>query len=116
MNNTVRFILKALLIIGSILALLLPALQNGFPLFYSDSATYIISGFDKFVPISRPMLYCFMVRHISLSFSLWLVLVFQAAITVGLIWLTFNIFLKSGKNGCLLYTSDAADEEDRVDL
>jgi len=94
MNITVRYILKAILILVSILVLLLPALRNGYPLFYSDSATYIVSGFDNYVPISRPMLYCIIVRHISLSYSLWLVLIFQAGITVGLIWLTLNIFLK----------------------
>ena len=96
-------LLNTILFLSSVLVLLVPALQNGFPLFYSDSATYIVSGFDRQVPISRPILYCLIVRHVSLSYSLWFVLVFQAAIMVGLMWLTLKNFINSRWTGFYSY-------------
>jgi len=72
-------------IVLSTFILILPAIINGYPLLYSDSATYIVSGHESFIPIDRPFIYGFLVRHISLSYSLWLVIIFQAVITITLI-------------------------------
>ncbi|MDZ4205070.1 MAG: hypothetical protein U1C46_09660 [Bacteroidales bacterium] len=78
-------LLYILQILVSVLLLVIPAIKNGFPLLYSDSATYIVSGQDAYVPIDRPVIYGFIIRYISLSYSLWLVVIFQALIVVLLI-------------------------------
>lgn len=90
-NRFVNFVFVSL----SVFVLLIPALQNGYPLLYSDSATYIASGHIGAVPIDRPMLYCFMVRHLSLSYSLWLVVIFQSVIFVWLTSLMLAQFVES---------------------
>ncbi len=78
-------ILQLLQILGSILLLISPAIINGFPLLYSDSASYIVSGQDGNIPIDRPIIYGFLITQVSLSLSLWLVVIFQALIVVLLI-------------------------------
>lgn len=62
-----------------------PALWNGYPLLYSDSGTYIVSGFIKYLPVDRPYFYGWFVRHSSLAESLWLVLLAQSLV---LFWVT----------------------------
>lgn len=74
----------------SILVLIAPALINGYPLVYSDTGTYIAHGFSGRIPFDRPIMYCFFVRHISLSASLWLVIVLQAI----LLWLVINLLCR----------------------
>lgn len=64
----------------SLLVMLLPALLNGYPLLFSDSGTYIISGHIDYVPVDRPISYGLFVRHLSLSWRLWLVIVIQTAL------------------------------------
>lgn len=91
----IRRLVNLIFVALSVLVLLIPALQNGYPLLYSDSATYIASGHIGAVPIDRPMLYCFIVRHLSLSYSLWFVLIFQSVIFVWLTSLTLSQFLES---------------------
>jgi hypothetical protein len=76
---------------GAVIIMMLPAIKNGYPFFYSDSASYILSGYQGVVPIDRPILYGLFVRHVSMLYSLWFVVFFQAAIFVGLMWLSFRI-------------------------
>lgn len=101
-NNLQKNFVNILFLIGSVLFLMLPALQNGYPLFYSDSASYIVSGHVGAVPIDRPILYGLFVRHISMSFSLWLVVFVQAILFVGLTWASIKSIKLSGK--AMLYT------------
>jgi hypothetical protein len=58
----------------------IPAFFNGYPLIYSDSGTYITSGFDMYVPIDRPLLYGLFIRIFSLGHSLWFVVWTQCLI------------------------------------
>lgn len=83
-----------LLLIGSVLCLVYPAIINGFPLVYSDSGTYIANGFNNTVPVDRPIMYAFFVRHISLYESLWLVIIMQALIIVSLSLIIFKYLIR----------------------
>ncbi len=75
-----RWVLKLLLFIAALAAINYPALVNGYPLLYSDSGTYIASGFINYLPVDRPYYYAWFVRHSSLWYSLWLVLLAQSLI------------------------------------
>ena len=74
----IRFILVAI----GIFFLLIPSVANGFPILFSDVGTYIASGFNKFVPIDRPIIYGLFLRHTSLAHSLWFVIISQALISL----------------------------------
>ncbi len=56
------------------------AFYNMFPLTYSDTGTYITSGFAVKVPVDRPLLYGLFVRHTSLFETLWAAIFCQALI------------------------------------
>ncbi len=66
---------------------------NGFPLLAPDSFEYINTGFGKYVK-HRPILYSLFVRHISLAFSLWLVIFVQSFILSYII----NLFIEKFSN------------------
>ncbi len=72
-------------ILVSVILLIVPALINGYPLLYSDSATYIESGMGLFVPIDRPIFYGLFIRIASMSYSLWFVVILQSLVIVALI-------------------------------
>ncbi len=93
--NKRLLILNFLLMAMSVCILLIPAFKNGYPLLYSDSATYIVAVSNGAVPIDRPMLYCFLVRHLSLSYSLWLIVIVQSLVFVWLTVMTLKQFLDS---------------------
>lgn len=60
-------------------------IANGYPLLYSDSGTYLTSGHTLTVPVDRPIIYGLFVRHISLSWSVFLVVIAQSGLLVFLI-------------------------------
>ncbi|MBK6754425.1 MAG: hypothetical protein IPH53_00870 [Flavobacteriales bacterium] len=67
--------------------LLLPALFNGYPLVYSDTGTYLSSGFQLGVPADRPIAYGLFCRIASLNGrTLWGPIVVQALLTAVLLW------------------------------
>ena len=51
--------------------LLAAAFHNGYPMVFSDSGTYISSGFEGKVPMDRPIVYGLFIRHASLAVTLW---------------------------------------------
>jgi hypothetical protein len=61
------------------------ALYNGFPLVYSDTGTYIVSGCSFYVPFDRPIFYGLFLLATSLRLSLWLTIIAQALLSVFLI-------------------------------
>lgn len=79
----------------SLVCLLWPALDNGYPLVYPDTGTYIASGFDNVVPVDRPIMYALFVRHISMAFSLWLVVIAQAIICTLVLLIIVKHFLRT---------------------
>jgi hypothetical protein len=87
-------IFASLAFILSIIALIWPAIYNGFPLVYSDSGSYIYSGFYNQIPIDRPIFYGWFVRHLSLATSLWFVIIAQAII----VWYTLYCLVKLVKS------------------
>lgn len=90
-NYLTNFLLSAF----ALLLLLYPAIDNGFPLVYSDTGTYIVSGFEGYVPVDRPIMYGLFVRHISLAHSLWFVVLFQATIIFLLILALYKYLIKA---------------------
>lgn len=88
-----RWVLKLLLFIAALAAVNYPALVNGYPLLYSDSGTYIVAGFINYVPVDRPYFYSWFVRHSSLWYSLWLVLLAQSLILFYVIRLAVRYLL-----------------------
>jgi hypothetical protein len=79
--------LRVLMILGiGTFILMLIGFYNGYPLVYSDTGTYIYSGFDKFIPIDRPITYGLFVKIFSFNYSLWFVILFQNFITAFVIY------------------------------
>lgn len=75
-------------IVTGALFMLCAAFYNGYPIVYSDTSTYLASGFELHPPFDRPFTYGLFIRIASLNgVSLWLVLFFQAAL---LAWLIFK--------------------------
>lgn len=96
MKNKILF-----LIFGSLI-LLLSAFQNGYPLVYPDTGTYIYSGFSRTVPVDRPALYGFFARHVSLAVSPWLIIFAQGFILSWLIWNTIQLFKVRNHEGTFI--------------
>ncbi|GIV27388.1 MAG: hypothetical protein KatS3mg027_1202 [Bacteroidia bacterium] len=89
--------------------LLFDAFYNGFPIVYSDTSTYLSSGFELETPFDRPIMYGLFVRVFSLNgISLWFVVFTQAFILSLLIFLLtkefFDSSLKQMLVGLLLIT------------
>jgi hypothetical protein len=87
---------------GSLL-LLLPAIYNGYPVVYSDTSTYLESGFLLETPFDRPITYGLYTWLSSLNgWSLWTVIIGQAFLISWLIQ-QFAGFLNAGiKQGYIL--------------
>lgn len=88
---------QSIFFILSILSLLWPALYNGFPLVYSDSGSYIHSGFVNEIPIDRPIFYGLFLRHFSLATSLWFIVVSQAIFVYFVVYLARKRLVKNTK-------------------
>ncbi len=68
------------------------ALYNGYPLVYSDTGTYIVSGFEKLIPTDRPITYGFFIKFSSMGISAWFIVLFQNLITALVILKTIKLF------------------------
>ncbi|WP_018344734.1 hypothetical protein [Cytophaga aurantiaca] len=76
----------------------IPALYNKYPLFVSDSGTYLVTLFDKRnVPMDRPFGYGFIMRFVSMKLSLWPIILFQNLIATILIWKIIKRFFEVEK-------------------
>lgn len=74
-------------------------LYNGYPLVYSDTGTYLYSGFDMFVPNDRPISYGLFCYFFSFKTSAWLIVIFQNLITSYFIYLFSGLYkFKWNKN------------------
>lgn len=78
-----------------VLLLIWPAFWNGYPILTSDSGAYLASGHSSEVPIDRPIIYGLFTRHISLSWTVWLVIIAQSALFNYLIYLISKFFIKA---------------------
>jgi hypothetical protein len=88
---------NSLLFALSVLICLWPAFFNGFPILFQESATYILTGHITEIPLDRSFIYSFFLRHISLSWSLILVVVVQSIIINYLLWLLIKYVIKVKK-------------------
>ena len=102
-------ILNLFLFIITIVFLILPALQNGYPLVFSDTGTYIYSGYDKFVPVDRPVGYgLFIYLFGKLITSLWVIVTLQTIFIIGVCHLFIRLFIPAKRTfhiTCLLLIS-----------
>jgi len=72
--------------LACVCALIWPALYNGYPLLYSDTASYVASGMRLETPVDRPITYGLFIRITSIGgFTLWTTIASQAALMVRLI-------------------------------
>ena len=78
MNQYPGKLFRCFLFLLSLVALLWPALYNGFPLVYPDTGAYISSGLRLSVHPDRPVGYGLFILFSSMGISLWFVVVAQA--------------------------------------
>ena len=85
---------EILVVLSGVFILLTFAFYNRYPFVYSDSGTYIRSGFEGYVPVDRPIMYGLFVRHISMKYSLWLVVLAQNIILSYVLFSTLKFVIK----------------------
>lgn len=72
------------------LALLVPALFNGFPLIFPDSGTYLSIGFGREYAVDRSSLYGFFLKPFVTALpslaGLWLAIAVQCLLVAALLW------------------------------
>jgi hypothetical protein len=83
------------IILGTLLCYM--GFYNGYPLVFSDDGTYLASAFGNLVPIDRPVIYGYFLRHISLMTSLWLVIWCQGLLLSLLFYYCFRYLSGSEK-------------------
>lgn len=82
---------KAIYVICGALLLMTAAFINAFPLVYSDTSTYISSGFELQTPFDRPITYGLFLWFFSFGgFSLWTVILAQSLLLSNLVFLLFE--------------------------
>ena len=85
---------STVLIGAAILSLV--AFVNGYPLVYSDTGTYIMSGREMWIPIDRPIAYGLFIRLFG-SVSLWTVIIAQNILTSYILFEAFRLFFPIDK-------------------
>lgn len=80
------------------------AFLNRYPITYSDTGTYIISGFENTIPGDRPVFYGWFLKITSLKLSFWISIFFQSAILFFLNYKTFIKLLPNEKKHFFLIT------------
>lgn len=75
----------------ALLALILPALHNGFPLMFHDSGAYLERAFARELEPGRSPFYGFFIVISGGRIALWLVVAAQALATIWLIALTLRL-------------------------
>lgn len=99
MKSNLRLFIFVL--IGAIV-MLVDAFYNGFPIVYSDTSTYLSSGFELETPFDRPITYGIFLRLFSFNgLSLWLVVFFQALALSYLIYQVLKLIV--GEKNYLKY-------------
>ena len=95
---------SALTIFLGVFILLLAGFINGFPIVYSDTSTYLASGFELETPFDRPITYGLFLWLTSLNgVSLWSVIFAQGLITSYLIFNLVKLCLPHFNNIHLLH-------------
>lgn len=86
-----RWHIRLLATLACAAALMSAALWNGYPIVYSDTASYIISGFHLETLIDRPITYGLFIRVCSFNgWSLWTVALAQSMVLAHVIGLSLK--------------------------
>lgn len=85
--------------------LLWPALLNGYPLMFGDSAVYLGDGLHLHVSWPRPLFYGLFERALHLRLTLWPIVIAQALITATLLRLVIVKALPGLSDRALLLTA-----------
>lgn len=89
-----KYIIPIVLILLGTAGLLYPVYINGYPLVYSDSGTYIVSGYQHFVPADRPIMYGLLIRHLGLGLGLKFYIIIQAVLVSSSIYAACKLLVK----------------------
>lgn len=89
-----KILTKIILFSASVGTIIFFALYNGYPLVFYDTAIYIVSGMELYVPDERPIIYGLFIRYVSLQQTLWTVIVLQAVFAVYVLYEFIKIFYK----------------------
>ena len=85
-----------------LVALMAPALANGFPLVFHDTGAYLARAFDSHLEPGRGPFYGFLIAVTGGRYSLWPVIAVQAAATLWLLSLTLRLHgFGGGKSAAL---------------
>lgn len=95
-------VIYVLIAVVSVIILLTHALNNGFPLLYSDTGSYILSGMEHSVPSDRPLMYGVLIWATGMGVSLWQVAVFQALLVGYMIWLLLKCTFGTTRSSFLI--------------
>lgn len=100
------WVVPLLLIVLGGIALCYDAFLNGYPIVFSDTGTYLRSGFKNIIPEDRPIFYGWFARHFSLKRTFWLPIFFQGVfISAGI----YNLLQHTAKrNVPVLFVSTIA--------
>ena len=82
-----------LLLLGTLISCFF-GFYNRYPFVYSDTGTYLYSGFANFIPWDRTIFYGLFCRHISLETSPWLIIITQSFLINVLLYKTLGFFLR----------------------
>ncbi len=93
-----------LIILGSLICCW-SGFVNGYPFVYPDTGEYLNSGFEAIPPYDRTIFYGLFARHISLFYSLWIVIVAQALLINYLLFRLVEIFFEGRKKNMLYLCS-----------
>lgn len=83
-----------LLLLGTLISCFF-GFYNRYPFVYSDTGTYLYSGFANFIPWDRTIFYGLFCRHISLETSPWLIIITQSFLINVLLYKTLGFFLEA---------------------
>ncbi len=89
------FIYHFLTVITGALILSTIGLYNGYPLVFSDTGTYILSGFNDVVPVDRPVMYGRFLSLFSFEHSLWWVIWAQNLLTSFVLFAFLGLFFSN---------------------
>lgn len=90
-------LLNSILFLATIVVLIFPAIINGYPLLHVDSPVYITAGQIGDVRVDASYAYAFFLRHISLSWTLWLPIIVQSLIVSYVIFIVLRLFVAPKK-------------------
>jgi hypothetical protein len=95
--------IKWVLIIIATGMFMYPAFYNGFPIVFSDTGTYIKSGFEYVVPDDRPIFYGLFLRYTSLATSLWFSVFAQSFIVSWILYEMIEKLIKDEYHQSYIY-------------